>query len=142
MSKTLGVDGEYVNIKTLAIPEERFIPYDLKRPYCIDRAFDLVVSLEVAEHLTADCAEPSWIRQQGSDPYERSPLFVPALMRVLLLIVAPSRSPHLRLPTCTTLRTPKASGSPERSAADGGYGARANPRPAPSLPPSRRMPPS
>src|SRR5215211_1558289 len=52
-----GVDGEYVNIKTLAIPEERFIPYDLKRPYRIDRAFDLVVSLEVAEHLPADCAE-------------------------------------------------------------------------------------
>jgi len=52
-----GVDGEHVNIKTLAIPEERFVPYDLKRPYCMDRAFDLVVSLEVAEHLPADCAE-------------------------------------------------------------------------------------
>src|SRR5215208_5512311 len=70
-----------------------------------------------------------------------SPLFVPALMRVPLPIVAPSRSPHLRLTTCTTPRTPKASGSPERCAAEADYGARGNPRPAPSLPPSRRMPP-
>src|SRR5215211_3370045 len=52
-------------------------------------------------------------------------------MRVLLAIVAPSRSSHLRLPTCTTPRPQKASGSPERCAADGDYGARGNPRLAP-----------
>ena len=73
---------------------------------------------------------------------DRSPLFVPALMRVLLPIVAPSWNTHLRLPTHTTTRTLKASGSPERCAAGGGYSARGTPRPAPSLPSSQRTPPS
>src|SRR5215212_1367124 len=52
-----GVDGTYVSKKMLEIPEERFIAFDLKQPFHVDRKFDLVVSLEVAEHLPSECAE-------------------------------------------------------------------------------------
>jgi hypothetical protein len=47
----LGVDGDYVDRQLLYIPADRFIPLDLTKPVALDRRFDLVVSLEVAEHL-------------------------------------------------------------------------------------------
>lgn len=53
----LGVDGDYVDKSMLEIPEERFLACNLEKPFQIDRRFDLVVSLEVAEHLPSDCAE-------------------------------------------------------------------------------------
>jgi SAM-dependent methyltransferase len=53
----LGVDGDYIEPEQLEIPSDKFIPYDLKHPFTIDRKFDLVISLEVAEHLPQDCAE-------------------------------------------------------------------------------------
>jgi SAM-dependent methyltransferase len=52
-----GVDGDYVDQKNLEIPQDRFLSFDLKNPLSLDRQFDLVVSLEVAEHLPSDCAE-------------------------------------------------------------------------------------
>lgn len=52
-----GVDGDYVNTKNLEIPQDRFLSFDLKSPFSLDKRFDLVVSLEVAEHLPSDCAE-------------------------------------------------------------------------------------
>lgn len=51
-----GVDGEYVDRSRLEIPPERFLPHDLRQPLRLDQRFDLVVSLEVAEHLPAECA--------------------------------------------------------------------------------------
>jgi len=48
----LGVDGEYVT--KLKIPSDRFQVHDLSRPFSIDRRFDLVISLEVAEHLPSE----------------------------------------------------------------------------------------
>jgi SAM-dependent methyltransferase len=51
-----GVDGGWVSKKWLEIAEERFVPIDLELPFHIDRTFDLVVSLEVAEHLPEECA--------------------------------------------------------------------------------------
>jgi len=53
----LGVDGDYVNREMLEIPAERFFAFDLSKPFRLDRQFDLVVSLEVAEHLPDTCAE-------------------------------------------------------------------------------------
>jgi SAM-dependent methyltransferase len=53
----LGIDGEYVDRSLLEIPQDRFLPRDLRLPFKVDRQFDLVVSLEVAEHLPADCAD-------------------------------------------------------------------------------------
>jgi SAM-dependent methyltransferase len=52
-----GVDGDYVDRARLEIAPERFRAWDLTRPLPAGRCFDLVVSLEVAEHLPADCAE-------------------------------------------------------------------------------------
>lgn len=53
----LGMDGNYVNMEMLHIPHENFIPCDLKNPVKLDRKFDLVMSLEVAEHLPSQYAE-------------------------------------------------------------------------------------
>ena len=57
VEEILGVDGDYVDEDTLVIPKEKFVSFDLKKPLKIKKQFDLVVSLEVAEHLPADCAE-------------------------------------------------------------------------------------
>jgi SAM-dependent methyltransferase len=51
-----GIDGEYVDRTLLQIPQERFLPYDLTIPIHLGRRFDLVLCLEVAEHLPADSA--------------------------------------------------------------------------------------
>jgi hypothetical protein len=53
----LGVDGDYVDRRQLEIPAERFRPHDLIWPLRLEWVFDLVVSLEVAEHLPAACAD-------------------------------------------------------------------------------------
>jgi len=52
-----GVDGEYVDRRALEVPEDRFVPFNLERPLDLGRRFDLVVSLEVAEHLPPASAE-------------------------------------------------------------------------------------
>ena len=49
----IGVDGEYVDRKLLQIPKEQFIGRDLTQPIGLERRFDLVCCLEVAEHLDA-----------------------------------------------------------------------------------------
>jgi SAM-dependent methyltransferase len=51
-----GVDGDWVDRARLLIPTECFRPADLRRPLPVDRQFDLAVSLEVGEHLPAECA--------------------------------------------------------------------------------------
>ena len=51
-----GIDGDYVDRTLLQIPQERFLPHDLTRPIDLKRSFDLVLCLEVAEHLPADSA--------------------------------------------------------------------------------------
>jgi SAM-dependent methyltransferase len=52
----LGVEGPHVKRETLEIPESCFLAFDLTTPFRLDRQFDLVVSLEVAEHLPTECA--------------------------------------------------------------------------------------
>jgi peptidoglycan/xylan/chitin deacetylase (PgdA/CDA1 family)/2-polyprenyl-3-methyl-5-hydroxy-6-metoxy-1,4-benzoquinol methylase len=52
----LGIDGDYVNTDRLEISREEFQPFALDTPLKLDRTFDLVVSLEVAEHLPAESA--------------------------------------------------------------------------------------
>ena len=51
----LGVDA-YAPERSLRIPPERFVRHDLSTPLRLDRRFDLVISLEVAEHLAPDAA--------------------------------------------------------------------------------------
>jgi peptidoglycan/xylan/chitin deacetylase (PgdA/CDA1 family)/SAM-dependent methyltransferase len=56
----LGIDGEHVEEAALEIARERFRALDLTRPLLLGRQFDLVLCLEVAEHLPRACA-PTFI---------------------------------------------------------------------------------
>jgi SAM-dependent methyltransferase len=47
----LGIDGDYVDRSALQIPADNFAPVDLQQPFSLGRTFDLVQTLEVAEHL-------------------------------------------------------------------------------------------
>ena len=49
VSDSIGVDGPYVDRATLAVPSECFIAWDLSQPLNLNRRFDLVQSLEVAQ---------------------------------------------------------------------------------------------
>lgn len=51
VSDVLGIDGQYVNTSQLMFPLELFRPGNLRDPIICTRRFDLVMSLEVAEHL-------------------------------------------------------------------------------------------
>ena len=53
----VGVDGPHVPPGELEIAEENFVTADLTESINLSRSFDLVVSLEVAEHLPADSAD-------------------------------------------------------------------------------------
>lgn len=57
VAEICGTDGDYVDRQMLKIPQDKFIPSDLSRPFRLDRTFDLVMSLEVAEHLPASSAD-------------------------------------------------------------------------------------
>jgi len=53
----LAVDGDYVDRAQLAVPSKDFLAHDLATPLVLKRRFDLVQTLEVAEHLPAAKAD-------------------------------------------------------------------------------------
>lgn len=53
----LGIDNQHINKERLKIPESNFLAHDLTKEIKIGRQFDLVISLEVAEHLPPENAE-------------------------------------------------------------------------------------
>jgi hypothetical protein len=53
----LGIDGDYVDRDQLMIPAANFLSADLRLPVRGGRRFDLVTSMEVAEHLPQERAE-------------------------------------------------------------------------------------
>jgi SAM-dependent methyltransferase len=57
VTDTTGLDGEYVDRRSLKIPQDQFISKDLSSPFELARAFDLALSLEVAEHLPERSAQ-------------------------------------------------------------------------------------
>jgi SAM-dependent methyltransferase len=57
VNDVLAVDGHHVDPASLDIPPDRFRPHDLSAPLSLGRRFDLVLSLEVAEHLPAARAD-------------------------------------------------------------------------------------
>ena len=54
-----GIDGNYVNREQLFnnIDEKEFQSFDLSKPFNLNERFDLLICLEVAEHLPLDSAE-------------------------------------------------------------------------------------
>jgi SAM-dependent methyltransferase len=57
VSQICGLDGDYVDQAQLMIEKQFFLRHDLRRTLPSIGTFDLVLSLEVAEHLPADRAE-------------------------------------------------------------------------------------
>lgn len=55
-ARVAGVDGDYVNRQALLIEDEEFFPADLAEGFTLNEKFDLVQSLEVAEHLPSRSA--------------------------------------------------------------------------------------
>ena len=51
------VDGDYVTVDQLAIPAGNFLAHDLATPLDLKRRYDLVQTLEVAEHLPSAKAD-------------------------------------------------------------------------------------
>jgi SAM-dependent methyltransferase len=52
-----GIDGPHVPLDSLEISADRFSTFDLTQPLRLEQHFDLVVSLEVAEHLPRESAD-------------------------------------------------------------------------------------
>ena len=53
----LGIDGRWVDKSKLFIPENYFIEKDLEQKFTVDKKFDLVLCLEVAEHLSGQSSD-------------------------------------------------------------------------------------
>ncbi len=53
----MGVEGPYVNPDMLMVPKENVLFADLKKPININRRFDIVMSMEVAEHIDGAFAD-------------------------------------------------------------------------------------
>src|SRR6476659_7693412 len=54
VAEVIAVDGAYVKPDQLVVPAETFVAHDLSTPLELNRRFDLVQGLEVAEHLSAE----------------------------------------------------------------------------------------
>jgi SAM-dependent methyltransferase len=53
----VGIDGDYVDLNELYIESNCFVALDLSKEFNMSRQFDMVVSLEVAEHLPKSSAD-------------------------------------------------------------------------------------
>jgi len=56
LDDVFGIDGDYLEMGQLKIDPQRFKPHNLAAPVNLNRQFDLVQSLEVAEHIPAQYA--------------------------------------------------------------------------------------
>jgi SAM-dependent methyltransferase len=57
VTDVLGIDGDWVDRGLLQIPAEQFVAHDLSESLDTARSYDLVMSLEVAEHLDKQHAD-------------------------------------------------------------------------------------
>ena len=53
----LGIEGHWVQDENIVIPKEYFTKTDISKPIDLKRSFDLVVSMEVAEHIDENHAD-------------------------------------------------------------------------------------
>jgi SAM-dependent methyltransferase len=56
ITDVIGVDGADIAPEALLFPAAQFVRHDLSRPWSLQRRFDVVLCLEVAEHLEADAS--------------------------------------------------------------------------------------
>ncbi len=56
VSDVLGIEGDWLDRKLVIIPPERIVNLDLEKSFDLGRRFDLVISLEVGEHLSERAA--------------------------------------------------------------------------------------
>ena len=52
-----GVDGHYVNPIQKLIEQNKYLPFDIKKSFDLNRKFDIVTCLEVAEHVEEECLD-------------------------------------------------------------------------------------
>lgn len=52
----LGIDGSYVDKSLIKIDLKNFAEFDLEQLFVSEKKYDLAISLEVAEHLSYECA--------------------------------------------------------------------------------------
>ncbi len=52
-----GIDSASLDAAVLHISREKILRHDLRQPFSLDREFDLVTCIEVAEHLPESCAQ-------------------------------------------------------------------------------------
>jgi SAM-dependent methyltransferase len=59
VKEVLGIDGSWVDRKVLGkyLSENEFVEKDLEKPFTLEKKYNLVLSLEVAEHLAAESAD-------------------------------------------------------------------------------------
>ena len=57
VNEVLGLDGDWVSKKKLLINQQEFVETDLEKPINLVKTFDLVLCLEVAEHLSENAAD-------------------------------------------------------------------------------------
>jgi len=57
VSQVLGLDGKWVDRSKLYIGENEFLETNLEEPIRLNREFDMVICLEVAEHLAPSAAD-------------------------------------------------------------------------------------
>lgn len=59
VTNVLGIDGSWVNKQLLRkyLTEDEFLEIDLEKPLNLNRKFDLLITLEVAEHLAEPAAD-------------------------------------------------------------------------------------
>ena len=57
VEEILGVDGGHLEREQLLIPEECALSADLSKPLHLEKTYDLVISLEVGEHLPAESSQ-------------------------------------------------------------------------------------
>jgi hypothetical protein len=57
VSDLVGVDGSYVELESFRVSPSVFFPHDITKPLNLKRKFDVVQSLEVAEHIDEKYAD-------------------------------------------------------------------------------------
>jgi SAM-dependent methyltransferase len=57
VEEILGIDGDWVDISELRIPADCFRVVDLTSGFSVEGQFDLVISLEVGEHIASESAD-------------------------------------------------------------------------------------